>query len=212
MIHPQMPIPTEHQGIIASELIRVDNGAAADRFNCHIQKALSRNISNHFDLHDAVSLENAEDGDLSSRASTPFALASAPEIGFIQFNLPCHEQIAVQMGQDRPPQNRDGLEHGRITQPDLLGDLSGGQLHLKELNDPQPPLIRNSQPVDPSAREIMERITAPLAAVPLADDPVDFSASTPCTENTAILCTHFFKEQSGTTFGFSDELKRLELH
>jgi hypothetical protein len=58
----------------------------------------------------------------------------------------------------------------------------------------------------------MKRITAAFAAVPFAQDPVDFPASTPCTENTAIFCTGFFKEQSGSIFRFPDELKGLELH
>jgi len=212
MIHPQMPIPTEHQSIIASELIRVDNGAPADRLDRHVQQALGRDISNHFNLHNPVSLKNAEDGDLPGRASTPFALASAPEVGFVQFNLTGHKKLAVQMGQDCPSQDRDGLEHGRIAQPYLLSHLAGGQLHLKELNDPQPALIRNSQPVDPPAREVMERVATPLATVSLAHDPIDFSASTPCTKNAAIFPTRFFKEQSSSIFRFTDEFKGLELH
>ena len=93
-----------------------------------------------------------------------------------------------------------------------MGNLSGRQLHLKELDDPQPALIRNSQPIDPSAREVMKRITAAPAAIPLARDPVDFSAPTACTENAAIFRTRFFKEQTGSIFRFPDELKGLELH
>lgn len=212
VIHPQMPVPAEHQRIVASEFIGVDNRAAADGLDGHVQQTLSRNISNHLDLHDAVSLENSEDGDLSSRAATPFALASASEVGLIQFDLAPHQQLTIQVGQNGQPQNRDRLEYGRITQSDLLSDLPAGQLHLKELDDPQPALIRNSQPVDPPARKVMERVAAAIAAVPFAYDPVVFSAPTACTENTAISCTHFFKEQSGSIFRFSDELKGLELH
>lgn len=212
VIHPQMPIPTEHQGIVAAELIRVDNGAAADRLDRHVQQTLGRDIPDHLNLHDAVSLDNPEDGDLPGRASSAFPLASASEVGLVQFDLAVHQQLAIQVGQDRPSQNRDGLERGRITQPDLLGDLPGGQLHLKKLNEPQPGLIRNSQPADPPARKIMERVAAPLTPVPLARDPVDFSAPTACTENAAIFRTRFFKEQSGSFFRFSDELKGLDLH
>jgi len=73
-------------------------------------------------------------------------------------------------------------------------------------------LIRNSQPVDPPARKVMERVAAAIAAVPFARNPVAFSAPTACTENTAISCTRFFKEQAGSIFRFSDELKGLELH
>jgi hypothetical protein len=212
MIHPQMPVSAEHQGIVAAELIRVDNGAPADCFNRHVQQTLGRDIPDHLDLHDPVSLENSEDRNLPGRAATAFALASAPKVGFIQFNLTVHQQLVIQLGQNRPAQDRDGPQHGRITQPDLLGDLSGRQLHLKKLDDPQPALIRNSQPIDPSAREVMKRITAALAAIPLAHNPIDFSAPTACTGNAAIFRTRFFKEQSGSMFRFPDELKGLELH
>ncbi len=212
VIDPQMPVPAEHQRIVAAEFIGVDNRASADRFDRHIQQTLGRDISNDLDLHDPVSLEDSEDGDLSGRAATAFALASASEIGFVQFDLSCQEQLTIQVGQDRPAQDRDRLEHRGITQSDLLGDLPAGQLHLKELDDPQPALIRNSQPVDPPARKVVERVAAAITAIPFARDPVAFSAPTACTKNTAISCTRFFKEQSGSIFRFTDELKGLELH
>jgi hypothetical protein len=212
MIYPQMPVSAEHQGIVASELICVDNGTPADCFNRHVQQALGRDIPDHLDLHDPVSLENSEDGDLSSRAATAVALASAPEIRLIQFNLTVHQQLLIQLDQNRPAQDRDGLQNRRVAQSDLLSNLAGRELHLKELDDPQPALIRNSQPIDPSARKVMKRIPAAFAAVPFAQDPIDYPASTPCTENTAIFCTGFFKEQSGSIFRSPDELKGLELH
>lgn len=212
VIDSQMSVPAEHQSIVAAELVGVDNRASANGFDGHVQQTLRRDISNDLDLHDAVSLEKSEDGDLSGRASTAFPLASASEIGFVQFNLTPQKKIAVQVSQDCPPQNRDRLERGRITQSDLLGNFAAGQLHLKELEDPQPLLIRNSQPVDPPARKVMERVAAAIAAVAFARDPIAFSAPTACTENTAISCTRFFKEQSGSIFRFTDELKGLELH
>ena len=212
VIDSQMPVATEHQRIVASEFVGVDNRASADCFNGPIQQTLGRDIPDHLNLYDAVSLENAEDGDLPRCASTAFALASASEVGLVQLDLSVHQQLAIQVGQDRPPQNRDGLEHSRITQSDLLSNLAARELYFKELDDPQPALIRNSQPVDPSAREVMERIATAFTAVPFVNNPIDFSAPTPCTENTAISCTRFFKEQAGSIFRFSDELKGLELH
>ena len=212
MIHPQMPVSAEHQRIIAAEFIGVDNRASADRLDRHVQQALGRDIPDHIDFHDAVSLENSEDGDLSSRAASAFPLASTPKVGLVQLDLAVHQQLAIQVGQDRPAQDRDGLERGRIAQSDLLGNLAGGQLYLKELDDPQPALIRNSQPTDPAAREVVERVAAAFTAVPFTHDPVDFSAPTACTENAAIFRTCFFKEQSGSIFRFPDELKGLEIH
>ena len=212
MIDPQMPVPTEHQRIVASEFVGINDRASADRLDRPIQQTLGRHIPDHLDLHDPVSLENSEDGDLSSRTTSTFSLASASEVGLIQFDLAVHQQLAIQIGQNRTAQNRDGLEHGGITQPDLLRNLAARELYFKELDDPQPALIRNSQPIDPSAREIVECIIAPLTAIPLARDPVDFSAPTACTENTAIFCTRFFKEQPGSIFRFTDELKSLEFH
>jgi len=212
MIDPQMPVSAEHQGIVASELIRVDNGTPADCFNRHVQQTLGRDIPDHLDLHDPISLENTEDGDLSSRAPSASPLASASKVGLIQFNLTVHQQLAIQLGQNGPAQNRDGLQNRRITQSDLLSNLTARELYFKELDDPKPALIGNSQPIDPSARKIMKRITAVFTAVPFAQDPVDFPASTPCTENTAIFGTRFFKEQSGSIFRFTDEFKGLEFH
>ena len=212
MIDSQMPVSAEHQRIVAAEFVGIDNRAPADRLDRHVQQTLRRDISNDLDLHDAVSLENSEDGDLPGRASSAFPLASASEVGLVQLDLSVHQQLPIQVGQDRQAENGHGFEHGRITQSDLLGDLAARQLHLKELDDPQPLLIRNPQPVDPPARKVMERVAAAIAAVPFTRDPVAFSAPTACTENTAISCTRFFKKQSGSIFRFTDELKGLDLH
>ena len=212
VIDSQMPVATEHQRIVASEFVGVDNRATADCLNGHIQQTLGRDIPNHFDLHHPVSLEDSEHGNLPGRASPAFPLASASEIRLIQFNLTGHKQLAIHVGQDRQAQDRDGLEHSRITQSDLLSNLAARELYFKEFDDPQPALIRNSQPVDPSAREVMERITAPFAAVPLAHDPIDCSAPTPWTQNVAIFPARFFKEQSGSIFRFPEEFEGLELH
>jgi len=212
VIYPQVPVATEHQGIVAAEFVGINNRATADGLDRHVQKTLGRDIPNHLDLHNAASLENSEDGDLPGGPSTPLAPASAPKVGFIQFNLPFEEQLPIQVRQDRQPQDGDRFEHRGITQSHLLGDPAARQLYFKELNDPQPALIRNSQPVNPSTGEVMERVTTTLAPVPSAHDPVDFLAATPCTKNTAVFCTRFFKEQSGSIFRFSDELKGLEFH
>lgn len=52
----------------------------------------------------------------------------------IQFDLASHEQIRIQLGQNRKPQDSHRLEHDRITQPDLLSNSSGGKLHFKEFS------------------------------------------------------------------------------
>lgn len=60
MVDPQMPISTKHQGIIASEFIRIDNTSSSDQFNGHVQKGFGSYVWNHIDFNHAITLQNAE--------------------------------------------------------------------------------------------------------------------------------------------------------
>lgn len=212
MIDPQMPVATKHQRVVTSKLVGIDDRAAADGLDGHIHQTLGRDVSNHFDLHNAVSLEDSEDRNLPGRPATAFSLAAASEIGLIQFNLARQEQLPIHMSQGGPSKQGDGLQDRWIAQSDLLSNPAGRQFDLKELDDPQPAFIRNSQPVDPPTRKVMERITTPLTAVSSAQEAVVFPASAPCTKNTPIFCTRFSKEQSRSIFRFTDELKGFQFH
>lgn len=209
MIDSQIPIAAEHQRIIASEFIGIDNRASSDRFNRHLQQTLGRDIPDPFHLDDPISFQNPKNRRLPGGSTAPFALAFVSEIGFIQFDLARHEQIRIQPGQNRKLQDSDRLEHGRITQPDLLGNSSAGELHFKKFDDPHPFLKWNSKSINPSTGEIMERITISPAAVALPDNSIDPSIPTSCTKNTAIFPTRFYKEQSGSILRSPDELKAL---
>lgn len=196
MVNPHMFIATEHERVIASEFIRVDNTAPAYHLDRMVQKGFSADISNSCYCNGAISFQNAEDRDFVESSSAPFAFASSPKVGFIQFDLPGQQLIDIPaVGNNGQPDERHGFEDRRITQPDLGSNLSGRQFQFKTFDNPQPMLWGNAQVVDPASTEVMERISTSFAAEPFTCNLIDFVPMTSNAETTLVFPTCFYKEQ-----------------
>ncbi len=77
VIHPQMPIPAAHQGIIAVKLVRIDDRSSPHHAKGHLQQPAGRDVFDHVYPNHAVSLQNAEYRHFTGGSTTSFALASA---------------------------------------------------------------------------------------------------------------------------------------
>jgi hypothetical protein len=210
MVHSQVAVTTEHQGIIPSEFVRVNNGAPPDHFHGLTQQAFSRDVLDHGNLDFSVSLEDTEDRNLSSSPSTAVAFTTATEVGFIQFDLARSPEIAFSSHQSLSYEIAD-TQNGRITQPDLGGNFMGRNVEFKELDDPQQLFQGNAAQSDPSIREVMKGISTPLTTVFFAFQTIDSVTVTTTAENMAIFPAEFPEEQFRPVFCFPYEFKGFQL-
>ena len=190
MIDFQMPVSTTHQSIIASEFIRVNDGASPDCLDRQVEQSYCTYILNNLNSNNAISLKNTENRDFPGCPSAPITFSSASEVGFIQFNLTGKQVINVGIvGYDSHPQDIDCFKDSRIAEANLLGDLPGRELQFKELNDPKPISTTNPEPVNPASGEIMEGVFTPFASELFTADPVDLIAVTSTAETTVLFPT-----------------------
>jgi hypothetical protein len=183
MVKVDMPVATEHERIIALELVGVNNAPASDHFNRQIEQGLSFDIFNSLHMDTTVPLEDTKDRDLISRSASAFPLAFTPEVGFVQFNGPIHPFRRRDTQPNCLPDDLDGFEGRWITQTDLLSDPTSRNLQFKELDDPQPLFRADFNAIDPAVTEVMKGVLTPSAAVSFTEQPVDFIAVTPAAKN-----------------------------
>ena len=203
MVKVDMPVTTEHKGIIALELVRVNNATTPNHLDRQIQQRLGLDV--HMDT--AVPLEDAEYGNFVGRSASALAFALTSEIGFIQFDRPVHPIRRFDGIPNRLPNELDGLQSCGITQSNLLGNPTCGNLQFKELDDPQPLLRADLDTIQPTVAEVMEGVLTPRATVPFTKQPINFIAVTPTAKNMPFFPTEFTQVQPGTFFTFYDELK-----
>jgi hypothetical protein len=125
MVDFQMPISTAHQRIIASEFIGINNQTAAYGF----------------------------DGEIKLRGSTTaaFAFSFAAKIGFIDLNFAIQKLLVIgTVGNNGHTNHMGCFKSCWIAQIQLLGDLFGRYLKLKEFDDPQPMLAAYAKTVYPA--------------------------------------------------------------
>jgi len=190
MVDLEMPVSTEHKGIITSELVRIHNRASSYGLNGVVQDFLCSYISQNLDLDNPSPLKDAEDRDLvpGTPASLPFALS--PEVGLISFDLSLKERITVHtIGCDRYTDELECLQDRGIGYPHLQRRLPCRDLQLKEFDEPQPVPAGDVELANPSPGEVSKLISTLTTAIPSTPDSVDFSASTSCAENTVVFLT-----------------------
>jgi hypothetical protein len=207
MVKIDMPIATEHERIIALELIRVNNAATPDHLDRQIKQSFSFDIFDSLHMDKPVPLEDTKHRDLVGCPASTFALAPSAKVGFIQFNRPVHPFRRRNTMPNCLPDDLDSFKGCGITQTDLLSDPSGRNLQFKELDDPQPLLMADLNAIDPTVTEVMEGILTPLATVPFAQQPIDFIAVTSAAKNMPFFPAESTQIQPGTVFTFDDELK-----
>lgn len=208
MVNSQVPVSTEHKGIIASKFISIDNGAASYSLYGHLKDRLSAYVFNHLNLNNTISLEDSEDWNFVKSAPAAFSLTSAAKICFIKFYLATQKFISIfGIGNSRDPDKVNRLKYRRITKINLLGYLSGRYFKFKELYNPKPFFIRYFKLIKPSRSKIMELISTALTVVSFIRNSIDFIALTPGAKNMAFFPAVFSKEQTGFIFSFTDEFK-----
>jgi len=212
MINSEMPVTTEHKGIIAFEFIRIHNRSSSDRLNSHIQKRLSSNILYNLNPNSTISLVNTEDRNFSSCPSASLSLPPSSKVSLIKFDLPFEKSFPILVSKYRKPDNSYRLKNRRITQPNLLSYFPCRKFYFKELYNPEPLLIGYIKLIKPSIREIMKGISAPPTTISFTPNPVDFSASTTYTKNRAFSPTRFSEKKSRSVFRFSNKFKGFKLH
>ena len=176
MVNPEMPVSTEHEGIITAELVRVHNKTSSYCFNGMVQNLLCRNVSQNFHLYHPLPLQDAENRDLVPGTSAPCPFTSASEIGLISLDLPLEERITIDtLGCDSHANNLEGLQDRGIRCSQLQRCLPCRDLQFKELYEPQPPFAREVEFPDPSPREVSKLIPTMSTEIPSLPDSVDFS-------------------------------------
>lgn len=210
MIDSQMAITTEHQGVVATKFIGVNDSASPHHLHGLIQQTFSSDVLNHRYLDFSVSLEDTEDGNLTCCSPTTLTLTTASEIGFIKFYLTGEPEITFGSQQGFPDKVTYSQD-GRIAQANLGGHLMSGDIEFKELDDPQQLFKRNTASSNPPIREVMKGVSAAFATEFLAFQTIDFIAVTITAENMAVFPAEFPEEQSGPVFCFPYEFKGFEL-
>ena len=191
MVKIDMPVTTEHERIIAFEFVGINNAAAPDHLDRQIKQCLGFNILDHLHMDKAISLEDAEYGNLIKGPASSFTFALAPKVRFIHLNRPVHPIWRYDIMPDGQSNDLNGLKDGRITQADLLSDLAGGDIQFKELDDPQPLFRADLNLVQPSIAKVMEGVVTPLTTIPFTQQSVNFIATAPAAENVPFFPAEF---------------------
>ncbi len=176
VVHLQVPVAAEHETVVAFELVGIDHTAPADLLDGEFQKRLRRDIGNATDMNPAVSLQDAENRHFAGRSPAPVALATAPEVGLIELDLAAQQRGGILgMTQDGHPDRVDGPVDGPVGQPQLQGHLVGGDLQFKELDHREP--LHTAQPavVNPTAREVVKRISTARTSISIIGQLVELS-------------------------------------
>ena len=129
MVHLQVPVATEHEAVVALELVRIDDRAPADLFDRQLQQGGCRDVSNdrHMDL--TVPLQDAQYRHFSGSPSASVALAAAPEVALIQLNLSAQQKGGILGLADKgQPDGLNGSVNRPVSQAHLLGHLADGDL------------------------------------------------------------------------------------
>lgn len=210
VVNPQVTVTAEHQGIVAPELIGVNDRAAPDHLDGLVQETFGSDVPDHRYLHFTVSLEYTEDLNLACRTPATLAFSAAAEIGFIEFNFAGGPEIAFS-GQQGLPDKMTHPQDRRIAQTDLRSHPVCRNIEFKELYDPQQFFQRYPALPDPSIREVMKGISAAFTAESSAFQTIDSVPVTSAAENMAIFPAEFPEEQSGPVFCFPYEFKGFKL-
>lgn len=212
MVDFEMPVTRAHEGIIASEFIRVNNRSTFHGADRQIHQGFSRNILDDLDLDSAVALQEAKDGDLAPSAPSSWAPSSSAEIGLIQLDFSLELMEILGLSEDRQSQKMRGLEGRGITHPHFTGNSQARDLQLKEFHDPEPLFGPEIELADPAAREVPKGVPADRAAVSFCLQAVDFSALTTDAKSCTLFPTPFDKEQPGLILSPDKEFKAFEFH
>jgi hypothetical protein len=181
VVDPEMAITAEHQSIITSELIGIDYTPSTHFFDRQIQKGLGTDVGQNLHLNNSLSLQDAENRDFVTSTSSTFAFTLTSKIGFVHLHF-SFDQSPAKGGafSNYAPSNQiHCLQHCRITYTHLFGNLPGGKLQLKQLDDPEPVNGIYLQLTQPPPSPFKKCIAASLTTKTTIRKSIDFIALTP---------------------------------
>ncbi len=213
VVHPQRPIPTEHERVIAMITVGVHDTAAADLLHGQIQQRGGLNIGNNLDVNNPSPLQNAQDGDCARRPAPPLALPPTTTVGFIGFDFSLQQlPTSFILGQDAPSDRMHRSQGGGVADPHFPSDPPSRALQLTQRQDPQPLHGTEPTPTHPAPRKLPQGVVASGAVVPASRSPVHFSASTAQAETTGVFPTPFGPVPIGRPFGLDQSRKSVNAH
>lgn len=196
MVYVDMTIAAEHKRVVALKLVGIDDAAAPHSFNRKVKERARLNVLDSLDLDHSVTLQDAENRHFSGRPSASLAFASASEVALVHLDHSAEKLGGLRRaGNDGCAYNVDRFKDRRIAESGLLSDPPGRELKLEQLYNPEPVLVRDSEPVNPPSGKIMEGVAAPLATEPFTDYPIDFTASAACAKTMAVFPTQLCEEE-----------------
>jgi len=129
MVHLQVPVATEHEAVVALELVRIDDRASADLFDRQLQQGGCRDVSNDRHMDFPFPLQDAQYRHFSGSASASVTLAVAPEVALIELDLSAQQEGGILgLTDDGQANGLNGSVNGPISQAHLLGHLADGDL------------------------------------------------------------------------------------
>jgi len=129
VVHLQVPVSAEHEAIVASELVCVNDTASTDLLDGELQQRSGRDIRNDADVNQAITLQDAEDRHFAGRSPAPIAFAPASEVGLIELDLAAQQTLSILgVAQDGHADRADGPVDCPIGQSQLQGHLTDGNL------------------------------------------------------------------------------------
>ena len=95
MVHLQVPVATEHEAVVALELVRIDDRAPADLFDRQLHQGGCRDVGNDRHMDFPVPLQDAQYRHLSRSPPASVALAVASEVALIQLDLSAQQKGGI---------------------------------------------------------------------------------------------------------------------
>jgi hypothetical protein len=208
VVDPQMAITAEHQSVIATEFISVNDRSATHCLECHIQQRGCGDVFDDIDPDHSISLQNAENRDFMVSSPAAFPLSLSSKVRFVHFDLAAQKIVGFRsMGDDGLSDHGDRLEGRRIANPELLRYLPGREFEFEELKDPEPGLGRDFDFIKPATGEVVKSVSTVFAAELLIADSIDFIAPTTTAKNVAVFPAEFTQITSRLIFCVNNEFK-----
>jgi len=192
VVHLQVPIPAEHEAVIAVELVGIDHTASTDLLNGEFHQRGGRDIWNDADMYLALTLQDAENRHFSGCCPATLAFAPAPEVGLIELDLAAQQGGGIlRVAQDGHPDHVDGPVGGSIGQPQLQGHLANRDLQFKELDQGEPLHTTQTAVINPPARKVMKRILTAGTSISIIGQLVKLSLLTAGAKSMSIFPAFF---------------------
>ena len=162
MVHRQMSISTKHQCIIRFVFVSIYQAATANFFRRDAEQCRGLDVRNRLNANTAITLKYPKNRDFPGRTASSLPFAFAAKVRFVEFDFASQEEVCiVGMSQDRMTDRHDRLVGRIVCQVHLLGDPACRKLKLKELHDSQPIVQRQTACIDPTARQVVKRVSTP---------------------------------------------------